>query len=50
VELFTPTFALSRAAGWIAHCLEQQEQNRIIRPQSEYTGERGRPWVPLIDR
>jgi citrate synthase len=50
VELFTPTFALSRAAGWLAHCLEQQEQNRIIRPQSEYIGELGRPWVPLIDR
>jgi citrate synthase len=50
VELFTPTFALSRAAGWIAHCLEQQEQNRIIRPQSEYTGERGRLWVPLEAR
>jgi citrate synthase len=50
VELFTPTFALSRAAGWIAHALEQQEQNRIIRPQSEYTGERGRQWVPLEER
>jgi citrate synthase len=49
-ELFTPTFALSRSAGWIAHGLEQQEQNRIIRPQSEYTGERGRPWVPLGER
>jgi citrate synthase len=50
VGLFTPTFALSRAAGWIAHCIEQQEQNRIIRPQSEYTGERGRQWVPLEQR
>jgi citrate synthase len=40
--LFTPTFALSRAAGWIAHCREQQAQNRIIRPQSEYVGARGR--------
>jgi citrate synthase len=42
--LFTPTFAVSRAAGWIAHCLEQQAQNRIIRPQSEYVGARGRAW------
>jgi citrate synthase len=50
VPLFTPTFALSRAAGWIAHAIEQQEQNRIIRPQSEYTGERHLSWVPIDDR
>jgi citrate synthase len=48
-ELFTPTFALSRAAGWIAHCREQQAQNRLIRPQSEYVGPR-RTWVPLDAR
>ena len=44
VELFTPTFAISRAAGWIAHCFEQIEAGRIIRPQSEYVGEKGRQW------
>lgn len=48
--LFSPTFALSRAAGWIAHCLEQQRQNRIIRPQSEYVGSFGRAWAPLAAR
>jgi len=36
VDLFTPTFAMSRVSGWIAHALEQQRANRIIRPQSEY--------------
>ena len=41
VPLFTPTFAVSRVAGWIAHCLEQRAANRIIRPQSEYIGPRG---------
>jgi citrate synthase len=46
-ELFTPTFTLSRAAGWIAHCFEQQRQKRIIRPQSEYVGAYGRRWIPL---
>ncbi|NJN43566.1 MAG: citrate synthase/methylcitrate synthase [Anaerolineae bacterium] len=40
VALFTPTFAVSRAAGWIAHCFEQMEVGRIIRPQSEYVGEK----------
>ena len=36
VSLFTPTFAISRVSGWIAHALEQRSANRIIRPQSEY--------------
>ncbi|MGF7086185.1 citrate synthase [Kroppenstedtia sanguinis] len=37
-ELYTPTFTLSRTAGWCAHILEQVAHNRIIRPQSVYTG------------
>ena len=48
--LFTPTFAVSRVSGWIAHALEQRSANRIIRPQSEYSGPRGRIWVPLSNR
>ncbi len=50
VDLFTPTFTLSRAAGWIAHCAEQRAHNRLIRPQSEYIGSVGRRWQPLDDR
>lgn len=50
VPLFTPTFAISRVSGWIAHAMEQQRANRIIRPQSDYVGPRGRTWVPLSDR
>jgi citrate synthase len=42
--LFTPTFAISRASGWIAHAMEQRRANRIIRPQSVYTGPRNRTW------
>lgn len=50
VPLFTPTFAISRVAGWIAHCLEQREANRIIRPQSEYIGPVDRRWIPVNAR
>ena len=44
VPLFTPTFAISRVAGWIAHCFEQRRANRIIRPASVYRGSRDRSW------
>jgi citrate synthase len=40
VPLFTPTFAISRVAGWLAHCAEQRETGRLIRPQSVYVGPR----------
>ena len=50
VELFTPTFAISRVSGWIAHAFEQREGNRIIRPESEYVGPRDRRWVALAQR
>jgi citrate synthase len=50
VPLFTPTFAMSRVSGWIAHAFEQRKANRIIRPQSEYVGPHDRRWVPLDQR
>jgi citrate synthase len=37
-ELFTPTFAIGRVAGWIAHCFEQRRVAKLIRPQSVYVG------------
>jgi len=49
-DLFTPTFAVSRVAGWIAHCFEQQKQNRLIRPDSAYVGVNNRRWTPLEQR
>ena len=49
-QLFTPTFAVGRAGGWTAHCFEQREQDRLIRPQSEYSGDKNRRWKPLVDR
>ncbi|HRW04182.1 MAG TPA: citrate synthase/methylcitrate synthase [Caldilineaceae bacterium] len=49
-DLFTPTFAISRAAGWLAHCFEQQATGRLIRPQSHYIGERKGGWLPIEQR
>ena len=49
-DLFTPTFAVGRVAGWTAHCLEQQAEDRLIRPQSEYVGATDRSWIPPEDR
>ncbi len=44
-DLFTPTFAVARTAGWTAHALEQAGANRLIRPDVEYVGPpSGRVW------
>lgn len=43
-DLFTPTFAIGRVPGWIAHCYEQQNTGRLIRPSASYIGEFGRQW------
>jgi len=31
-------FALGRAAGWIAHAVEQYDDGRLIRPRARYIG------------
>ena len=49
-DLFTPTFAASRVAGWTAHILEQVANNRLIRPEAEYTGPTEQHFVPLNER
>ncbi len=49
-DLFTPVFAVSRIAGWTAHVLEQVANNRLIRPECEYTGPRDVRYVPIDER
>jgi citrate synthase len=39
-ELFTATFAVGRAAGWLAHIEEQRRTGRLIRPAARYVGPR----------
>lgn len=51
-ELHPVLFAIARSAGWIAHILEQLEQNRLLRPRARYTGAAPRLWAtaPLAHR
>lgn len=48
-DQFTPIFAVSRVAGWTAHVIEQVANNRLIRPDSLYTGPTDVKYAP-IDR
>ncbi len=50
VDLFTPVFAISRVAGWVAHWREQLVGNRIFRPTQIYTGSADRSYVPIEKR
>jgi len=49
-DLGTSIFALGRIAGWCAHIMEQHGDNRLIRPESEYTGPEGKRYVPVSER
>jgi citrate synthase len=49
-DIFTPIFAVSRVAGWIAHANEQYEKNRIYRPRGKWQGQEGLNWKPIEQR
>ena len=49
-KLFTPIFVLSRLTGWTAHIIEQQTNNRIIRPVAKYTGPEKQTYIDMEER
>ena len=49
-DLMTPIFAAARMAGWTAHVREQYEDNKVIRPGSEYVGPKDRIYSPIEER
>lgn len=48
-DQFTPIFAISRTAGWLAHWREQLADNRIYRPTQVYTGPELHEHYPAFD-
>jgi citrate synthase len=50
IDLFTPIFAVSRISGWTAHVMEQLQNNRLIRPRADYTGELNLKYTPMSER
>lgn len=49
-ELFTPVFAVARIPGWLAHVLEQQAQEGLIRPRAAYVGPTRQEYVSIRRR
>jgi citrate synthase len=49
-DTFTSVFAMARAAGWLAHWLEQMKENKLYRPDQIYEGEHDRSYLPLDQR
>lgn len=48
--MFTPIFVMSRITGWAAHIFEQRSNNKLIRPNADYTGPDTRKFVPVDQR
>ncbi|MGH7241798.1 MAG: citrate/2-methylcitrate synthase [Phycisphaerales bacterium] len=50
LDLFTPSFVISRVGGWSAHCIEQLSDNRLFRPDADYTGPHNVAYTPIEKR
>ena len=49
-DIFTPIFAMSRVSGWLAHWIEQIQDNKIFRPTQNYVGSDDRAYIDISDR
>lgn len=49
-DLFVPIFAVGRVPGWTVQCLEQLQNNILIRPLTLYDGPKSRPYLPMDQR
>ena len=49
-HMFTPLFVMSRIVGWSAHLMEQREDNKLIRPNSNYIGPEPKKWLSMEKR
>ncbi|MCT9094561.1 citrate synthase [Haloarchaeobius sp. HME9146] len=50
IDIYTPIFVMSRVGGWIAHVLEQYDDNRLIRPRARYVGPMDEDFVDVDER
>lgn len=50
LEVYPAIFAVSRVSGWLAHVREQLDNNKLIRPLSNYTGPQLRPYPKVHER
>lgn len=49
-DLYVAIFAIGRTPGWVIQCIEQQRQNILIRPLTDYNGPAPRAYVAIEDR
>ncbi len=49
-DLFISIFALGRIPGWALQCLEQYQDNMLIRPLLEYSGKMDLEYTPIEQR
>jgi len=49
-DFFTPIFAMSRVSGWLAHAIEQVQDNHIFRPKEIYEGDHNLDYKSISDR
>lgn len=50
INLYTPIFVAARITGWVAHYLEQNADNQLIRPLSAYVGPDDRDVISIAKR